>query len=139
MGIKKDALEILSALYNLHIAGKKLDLAQVLKSLDMTNVKAKNGYNYLEEAGLVEARARTVAPSETGLPKVLGLRITKEGIDTIEDEDKLHEQFGNIKIELNQNGQVNVLNMNDGPTATNISTPVVKNPKYQNVGKINYF
>lgn len=128
MGIKEDALELLAKLYNNRTEGKLTDLDEIFESLDFSVTRFTNAYDYLKEKTLITEKARNIGITAKGLPKIIGLRINSLGIDSIEKEDVLKDNFSPLHIEINQNGHVNVVTQNKGQTVIPITTPVPPTP-----------
>lgn len=128
MGIKEDALELLAKLYNNMTEGKLTDLDEIFESLDFSVTRFTNAYAYLKEKNLITEKVRNIGKTAKGLPDVIGLRINSLGIDSIEKEDVLKDNFSPLHIEINQNGHVNVVTQNKGPTVIPITAPVPPTP-----------
>ena len=139
MGIKNDALELLAKLYNFKIEGKKLNLDDIFVSLKISTNRFMNAYEYLKEKDLIGEKGRTISGrTKNGLPNLIGLHITSTGIDALEEEDVFKDNFGSLKIEINQKGQVNIVNQNQGQSVNNISAPIVKDVSHNNTETVNY-
>ncbi|MBS3158382.1 hypothetical protein J4206_03780 [Candidatus Woesearchaeota archaeon] len=137
MTIKRDALELLAEMYNYKIEGKTFDLDEIMEALNFTTIRLENAYNYLLGHKLLTEQVRLIGTTLKGLPHILGLEITSKGIDAIEEEDVFKQNFGSLKIEINQNGHVNVINTDDSQSTNNISTPILSNSSYINAGNLN--
>jgi len=138
MGIKKDALELLAHLYNDKTGDKPSNLDELYELLDFSEKRFTNTYNYLKEKNLITEKERNIGKTAKGLPNITGLQITSLGIDSIEEEDVFRDNFGSLNIEINQNGQVNVVNQNKSPTVNLISAPDLEDVSYKDTRDIYY-
>ncbi len=138
MGIKKDALELLVILYNGKVDGVKFDLDRIYNHLGFSKIRFFNAYDYLVERELIHKGRSSMGTTDSGLRIVEDVKITSLGIDAIEEDEVLKNNFGSLKIEISQQGKVNIINQSGDRSPSKINAPYVEKPTYQNVGEVNY-
>ena len=138
MGIKKDGLELLVILYNDKVDGKKFELDRVYNQLGISKTRFTNAYEYLIERGLVHKGRTFMGKTDGGLPIIKDVKITSLGIDAIEEDDILKNNFGAVEIKFNQQGKVNIISLSGDKSPSKINAPNVEKPTYQNVGEVTY-
>jgi hypothetical protein len=136
MSIKKDALVLLIKLYNDKVEGIKFDLDKVFNHLGFSKNRFFNAYDYLVERGLIHKGRSFIGTTNSGLRIIEDVTITSLGIDAIEEDEVLKDNFGSLKIDINQQGKVNIISQSGDKSPVKINAPYVEKPTYENVKEV---
>lgn len=128
MGIKKDALELLIKLYNDKVDGTKFDIDRVYKHLCISKTRFLNAYEYLIERELIHKGRSYMGKTDSGLPIIEDVKVTSLGIDAIEEDEILKNNFGPFEINFNQQGKVNIISQSGDKSTSSINAPYIEKP-----------